>query len=214
MVKIVVQLALIVVQYNSTDIGKDRCTVASESASDRRRRLAREKLQKCHLADIKLFFPLAFSQSRSPAYVCTALLVHVTMQILLFFLLLFLLYIVTGFFPANHKSVSVLFLFTCILYCIAFLLLREAFLRMRIPSKEILLLPQSHLHLAVGCGDPGGICHLPGRKGLIQSTQMHRCRSLPEALLADGKEHGALTSADNIARTWGHWDLEEQKDMQ
>ena len=38
------------------------------------------------------------------------------------------------FFPANHKSVSVLFLFTCILYCIAFLLLREAFLRMRIPS--------------------------------------------------------------------------------
>ena len=39
------------------------------------------------------------------------------------------------FFPANHKSVSVLFLFTCILYCIAFLLLREAFLRMRIPSK-------------------------------------------------------------------------------
>ena len=38
------------------------------------------------------------------------------------------------FFPANHKSVSVLFLFTCILYCIAFLLLHEAFLRMRIPS--------------------------------------------------------------------------------
>ena len=38
------------------------------------------------------------------------------------------------FFPANHKSVSVLFLLTCILYCIAFLLLREAFLRMRIPS--------------------------------------------------------------------------------
>ena len=38
------------------------------------------------------------------------------------------------FFPANHKSVSDLFLFTCILYCIAFLLLREAFLRMRIPS--------------------------------------------------------------------------------
>ena len=29
---------------------------------------------------------------------------------------------------------SVLFLFTCILYCFAFLLLREAFLRMRIPS--------------------------------------------------------------------------------
>ena len=38
------------------------------------------------------------------------------------------------FFPANHKSVLVLLLFTCILYCIAFLLLREAFLRMRIPS--------------------------------------------------------------------------------
>ena len=38
------------------------------------------------------------------------------------------------FFPANHKSVSILFLFTCILYCFAFLLLREAFLRMRIPS--------------------------------------------------------------------------------
>ena len=36
------------------------------------------------------------------------------------------------FFPANHKSVSSLF--TCILYCFAFLLLREAFLRMRIPS--------------------------------------------------------------------------------
>ena len=41
------------------------------------------------------------------------------------------------FFPANHKSVLVLFLFTCILYCIAFLLLREAFLRMRIPSNNI-----------------------------------------------------------------------------
>ena len=40
------------------------------------------------------------------------------------------------FFPANHKSVSVLFLFTCILYCFAFLLLREAFLRMRIPSNN------------------------------------------------------------------------------
>ena len=52
-----------------------------ESASDRRRRLARERLQRCHLADLKLFFPLSFSHSRSPAYVCTALLVHVTMQI-------------------------------------------------------------------------------------------------------------------------------------
>ena len=40
------------------------------------------------------------------------------------------------FFPAHHKSVLVLFLFTCILYCIAFLLLREAFLRMRIPSNN------------------------------------------------------------------------------
>ena len=50
-----------------------------ESASDRRRRLARERLQRCHLADLKLFFPLAFSHSQSPAYVRTALLV--TMQI-------------------------------------------------------------------------------------------------------------------------------------
>ena len=41
------------------------------------------------------------------------------------------------FFPANHKSVSVLFLFTCILYCFGFLLLREAFLRMRIPSYKV-----------------------------------------------------------------------------
>ena len=65
----------------STDNGKDRCTVTMESASDRRRRLARERLQRCHLADLKLFFPLAFSHSRSPAYVRTALLVHVTMQI-------------------------------------------------------------------------------------------------------------------------------------
>ena len=65
LVKIVVQLALImvkiVVQYST--IGKDRCTVTMESASDRRRRLARERLQRCHLADLKLFFPLAFSHS-------------------------------------------------------------------------------------------------------------------------------------------------------
>ena len=40
----------------STIIGKDRCTVTMESASDRRRRLARERLQRCHLADLKLFF--------------------------------------------------------------------------------------------------------------------------------------------------------------
>ena len=103
-----------------------------ESASDRRRRLARERLQRCHLADLKLFFPLAFSHSRSPAYVRTALLVHVTMQIVV----VVVVFVVScnWFFPANHKSVSDLILFTCILYCIAFLLLREAFLRMRIPS--------------------------------------------------------------------------------
>ena len=47
------------------------------------------------------------------------------------------------FFPANHKSVLVLFLFTCILYCFAFLLLREAFLRMRIPSYSCLNLYNS-----------------------------------------------------------------------
>ena len=46
---------------------------------------ARERLQRCHLADLKLFFPLAFSHSRSPAYVCTALLV--TMQIFVVVLL-------------------------------------------------------------------------------------------------------------------------------
>ena len=105
-----------------------------ESASDRRRRLARERLQRCHLADLKLFFPLAFSHSRSPAYVGTALLVHVTMQIFVVVLVVVLVVSCNWFFPANHKSVSVLFLFTCILYCIAFLLLREAFLHMRIPS--------------------------------------------------------------------------------
>ena len=62
-----------------------------------------------------------------------ALLVHVTMQI---FVVAVVVFVVScnWFFPANHKSVLVLFLFTCILYCIAFLLLREAFLRMRIPS--------------------------------------------------------------------------------
>ena len=67
-----------------------------ESASDRRRSLARERLQRCHLADLKLFFPLAFSHSQSPAYVHTALLA--AMQIFVgFLLLLFLLYLVTGF---------------------------------------------------------------------------------------------------------------------
>ena len=81
-----------------------------ESASDRRRRLARERLQRCHLADIKLFFPLAFSQSRSPAYVCTALLVHVTMQIfvIVVVVVVFVVYC-NWFFPANHKSVSFCF---------------------------------------------------------------------------------------------------------
>ena len=112
-----------------------------ESASDRRRRLVRERLQRCHLADLKLFFPLPFSHSQSPAYVRTALLV--TMQIFVVLLVFFLFFVVScnWFFPANHKSVSVLFLFTCILYYITFLLLREAFPRMRIPSitKSILL---------------------------------------------------------------------------
>ena len=66
LVKIVVQLALIMVkivvecsiQYSISTIGKDRCTVTMESASDRRRRLARERLQRCNLADLKLFIPL------------------------------------------------------------------------------------------------------------------------------------------------------------
>ena len=113
-----------------------------ESASDRRRRLARERLQRCHLADLKLFFPLAFGHSRSPAYVRTALLVHVTMQI--FVVAVVFVVSCNWFFPANHKSVLVLFLFTCILYCIAFLLLREAFLRMRIPSNILHLLARVH----------------------------------------------------------------------
>ena len=78
LVKIVVQLALIMVKIvvqcsicicSISTIGKDRCTVTMESASDRRRRLARERLQRCNLADLKLFIPLAFSHSRSPAYV-------------------------------------------------------------------------------------------------------------------------------------------------
>ena len=63
-----------------------------ESASDRRRRLARERLQRCHFADLKLFFPLAFSHSRSPAYVGTALLVHVTMQIFVVAVVVFVVY--------------------------------------------------------------------------------------------------------------------------
>ena len=119
----------------STDIGKDRCTVAlyvhvlMESASDCRRRLARERLQRCHLADIKLFFPLAFSQSRSPAYVCTALLVHVYVTIQIFVVVLVVVVFVVScnwFFPANHKSV--------VSFCFCLHELREAFLRMRIPS--------------------------------------------------------------------------------
>ena len=82
-------------------------------------RLARERLQGCHLADLKLFFPLAFSHSRSRTY-CT-----VTMQIFVVVLLVVVFVVSCNwFFPANHKSVSVLFLFTCILYCIAFLLVR------------------------------------------------------------------------------------------
>ena len=126
---------------NGKDSIKDRCTVTMEStsASDRGRRLARERLQRCHLADLKLFFPLAFSHSRSPAYVRTALLVHVTMQIFVVVLVVVVFVVsLTGFSqPTIRVYVSVLFLFTCILYCIAFLLLREAFLRMRIPSNII-----------------------------------------------------------------------------
>ena len=131
-----------------------------ESASDRRRRLARERLQRCHLADIKLFFPLAFSHSRSPAYVCTALLVHVTMQIFVVVLVVVVFVVSCNwFFPANHKSVSVLFLFTmsCILYCIAFLLLHEAFLRMRIPSycynycEVIMVVDPGHINPDLPC---------------------------------------------------------------
>ena len=60
---------------------------------------------------------------------------HVTIQIFVVVLVVVVFVVSCNwFFPANHKSVSVLFLFTCILYCIAFLLLREAFLHMRIPS--------------------------------------------------------------------------------
>ena len=113
-----------------------------ESASDRRRSLARERLQRCHLADIKLFFP---SHSQSPAYVRTALLVTIQIFVVV---LLDVVFVVScnWFFPANHKRVSVLFLFTCILYCIAFLLLREAFLRMRITSNFYLRVCNCTVH--------------------------------------------------------------------
>ena len=63
-----------------------------ENASDRRRRLARERLQRCHLADIKLFFPLAFSQSRSPAYVRTALLVTIQIFVVVHLRVVFVVY--------------------------------------------------------------------------------------------------------------------------
>ena len=84
-----------------------------ESASDRRRRLARERLQRCHLADLKLFLPLAFSHSRSPAYVRTALLVLlVSMQIFVVVLVVVVFAVSCNwFFPANHKSVRVHFVF-------------------------------------------------------------------------------------------------------
>ena len=98
------------VQCSISTIGKDRCTVTMESASDRRRRLARERLQRCHLTDLKLFFLLAFSHSRSPAYVRTALLVHVTMQIFVVVLVVVVFVVSCNwFFPANHKCVSVCF---------------------------------------------------------------------------------------------------------
>ena len=87
----------------------------------------------------QLFFPLLFSHSRSPAYVRTALIVHVTMQIFVVVVVVVFVVSCNWFFLANHKSVSVLFLFTCILYCIAFLLLREALLRMRMYLVNYLL---------------------------------------------------------------------------
>ena len=88
-----------------------------ESASDRRRRLARERLQRCHLTDLKLFFPLAFSHSRSPAYVCTALLV--TMQIFVIVLLVVvLLYLVTGFSQPTIRVCLFFFYMYSLLHCI------------------------------------------------------------------------------------------------
>ena len=125
-----------------------------ESASDRRRRLVRERLQRCHLTDLKLFFPLTFSHSRSPAYVRTALLA--TMQIFVVVLAIVVFVVSCNwFFPANHKSVSILFLFTCILYCIAFLLLRKAFLRMRIPSyKNESVCLQGLIHILINLHCP------------------------------------------------------------
>ena len=76
---------------------------------------------------------------------------HVTMQIfVIVFVVVVFVVSCNWFFPANHKSVSVLFLFTCILYCIAFLLLHEAFLRTRIPSTNKLLLLDMLITLGEG----------------------------------------------------------------
>ena len=102
-----------------------------ESASDRRRRLARERLQRCHLADLKLFFPLAFSHSRSPAYVCMCialLALLVTMQIFVVVVVVVVVFVVSCN-PANHKSVSVLFLFTmqCHVFSIALHIVARGF---------------------------------------------------------------------------------------
>ena len=142
-----------------------------ESASDRRRRLARERLQRCHIADIKLFFPLAFSYSRSPAYVRTPLLV--TIQIFVVVLVVVFVVYCNWFFPANHKSVSVLFLFTCILYCIAFLLLREAFLRMRIPSIIIYYYTRyTHAHRYTGGTYTLGV-HTGYTQGIHKEYMIH-----------------------------------------
>ena len=60
---IVVQCSI---QCSISTIGKDRCTVTMESASDRRRRLARERLQRCNLADLKLFLAILDLQHTYP----------------------------------------------------------------------------------------------------------------------------------------------------
>ena len=99
-----------------------------ESASDHRRRLVRERLQRCHLADLKLFFPLAFSHSRSPAYVrtCITLLallqVLVTMQIFVVVLVVVVfvvLYPATGFSQPTIRVCLFCFCLQCHVFSIA-----------------------------------------------------------------------------------------------
>ena len=104
---IVVQCSI---QCSISTIGKDRCTVTMESASDRRRRLARERLQRCNLADLKLFLAILDLQHTYPCacdnadFCCCSCCCCFVVSC-------------NWFFPTNHKSVLVLFLFTCILYC-------------------------------------------------------------------------------------------------